>query len=387
MKLTHWLLPVILTALATPAHAESEAPKELYEKAASMMERGELKGQDTRRGLQNFRYLIDLLPTECGLQAEADALMARAPNTCPDVIKYGYQAERDFELVLKREKAAPKIVRDLHRAAQREEMEATYALGIDFISRGENLEETRIQFQRLARIDPSYRDVKDLLAQPARWVPLGAYQQSLEQAASKLDYYKSAASEMTINASDVMANVLNPIAPIFKLPVDQQPEGAARVRDDAKAFLDRVTKGLPRARLLLAVDWRSIPTGTILRIEAGFPVTTTITDGVIDHTLTFTTEEEVTFSHGQKPQEVSVVLHRRDSDPPNIKLPAKGKWEVRDLQWASRLSVRPKEYAPFQNWNVFAELDREYTAPSKTANIYDASQFVRARPSVGGMGN
>lgn len=378
MKLNRWLLAVTLMAFLRPAHAEPEALKRLYDQAAEMMTRGELKGQDAKRGLQNFKVLLDLLPTECGLQAEKDALMARAPNTCPDVIKYGYQAERDFENALKRDKTAPKVLRDLYKAAQREEMEATYALGMDFLSRGSSLEETRIQFQRLARLAPDFKDVKELLAQPARWVPLGAYQQSLEQAASKLDYYKGAANEMTIHASDILADVLNPIAPILSLPKEQQPEGAAQLREEAKQLLDHVTKGFPRARLLLTVNWRGIPAGTILSIDAGFPVSTTVSDGVVDYPLTFTTEEEVVFAHGQKPQAVSVVLYRKNSDPPKIKLSASSKWEVRDLQWTSRLSLRQKEYAPFQNWNAFGELDREHLAPSRTDGLYNAWEHVTA---------
>lgn len=345
---------MIATVLEADAPVETIALK-LYDQAAGMMASGQLKGADVKAGLANFKTLISLLPTQCGEQD--------ASSNCPDIIKYGYQAERDFDKALKRDKTMPNVVRQLHKMAQQLEMDATYALGIDFLNGGGyEVEETRRQFQRLARIDPNFRDVAALLAQPAKWVPIAVYQRDINEASSKLEYYKGALETMGIKPSDIQVNVLNRLAPVAKLPKERVGNDVQSLFQEAQQLLARASKDRPRTRIQLAVDWRAIPPGTGVLIEAGFPIYTTVTDGVSSHQLAFTTEEEAAFEHGAKPAVFSAIYQRDDSDPLDLKLPARPQWKVTDTQGQARIRLK-REYAPFENSDAFGKLDAISTKP------------------------
>ena len=258
-------------------------------------------------------------------------------------------------------------------------MDATYALGKDIIKRGDTnqFDETRRQFERLARIDSNYKDVKEFLSGTTSWtspdISKKINQRNLDVVASRLQNYRSAlGGTQQINPSDIQTNIINPIAFIQKLPKEQQPDGAERVSAEAQQLLERVSKDLPAVKLKFAVAWKDFPPDTKFALQAGFPVSAIVSHGGETYRLTFTTEDEALFVYGQKSQVVNAILHRTGGDPLIIKLSPNTQWKIDNAyDYCKGLDLEVlsnQAHEPFQTSKTFGSLD-EHGVPDRRALI------------------
>ena len=414
------ILASLGVARGEDALVESSAQK-LYEQVATMMDRGELLDPEVKAGMHNFRILLGLLPSKCG-QVDDD--------TCTNIIKYGYQAEMDFGDAIKPKKATstvkkpergcttvaeiragcipdspseraakaartakeaaeipketPKtpeqlhVLKQLQQISQKLEMEATYALGKEIISKGDiyKFDETRRQFGRLIKIDPNYKDVNELLNNTTSWMlPLPPHvakqinQRNAESVVMHLQHYLSV-PETVIDPSEIQT-LVDHITAILKQPKEQQPEGIEKLSRDVQQLLERVSKDLPVVKLKFAVDWKAFPPDTGFILGAGFPVSAVFTHGGDQQYLGFTTKEEARFMYGQEPILINAILKRSAGNPLGIKLPANTTWGVCTTN--PSFGVQQAVYEAFQHSYAFGQLDEHIV---RETVMFDACKHV-----------